>query len=100
MLLNNGRESQRIEYKKKKVAVGSGVGGVGFVKGTCYVGIVKGLRVCNIELEIMTRPLDVWKKKTRDERGLGGKSLILEHIWHYACLRKQCYTCKAIKKLC
>ena len=30
--------------------------------------------------KIITRPLDVWIKKTRDERGFGGKSLILERI--------------------
>ena len=30
---------------------------------------------------IITRPLDVWIKKTREERGFGGgKSLILERI--------------------
>ena len=28
--------------------------------------------------KIITHPLDVWIKKTRDERGFGGKSLILE----------------------
>ena len=33
-----------------------------------------------LHLEIITRPLDVWIKKTRDERGFGGKSLILERI--------------------
>ena len=33
-----------------------------------------------MHLKIITRPLDVWIKKTRDERGFGGKSLILERI--------------------
>ena len=34
----------------------------------------------HISVEIITHPLDVWINKTRDERGFGGKSLILERI--------------------
>ena len=38
------------------------------------------------------RPLDVWIKKIRDEKGgLGGKSLILEHIFTLSHKKKKIY---------
>ena len=44
------------------------------------VGFWLGETESEIKSKIITRPLDVWIKKTRDERGFGGKSLILERI--------------------